>query len=343
MTTPPVTPVLDGLRAEPGGFGQPSFAAFSAALTAAARAQAAAGSVPPVLLVMGEPLAGKSTFLSQLFVRLTVLPLSAPEMMSAKPIFAPRSGLGGEVLAGGLGGEVIRPYLVRWGDTIRAAKQLGDVAQERQFGDLTPDEFGRTSRRLAEAASAARDAARGGPPALVVVEAPGITMVTGDDGQPRGLDRGYTLARELAQDDTGFLLVLCADRQIRDTHLGRREAQLGTGGPTVREATQLAANRIRQQVTDLVAALATEGKIALPARADSLPVTPADLEADPDDRNEAVRRAYLPYLLGLDLKIPPARAFIGLNGYHAANAAPDTALLDAYDWTHQYFGFERTA
>jgi len=303
------------LRAEPGGFGHPSFASFYASLVGAVQRQAAAGDEPPVLLVMGEPLAGKSTFLSQLFVRL-VTPT---------------------------GGEDIRPYLVRWGDTIRAAKKLGDVAQERQFGDLTAEEFGRTSQRLAEAATAAREAARGEQPALVVVEAPGITMLTGDDGQSRGLDRGYTLAQQLAQDENGFLLVLCADQQIRDTHLGRREAQLGAGGLTVREATQLAANRIRQQVTDLVVALAADGKIEVPARDEGGPVTRDDLDADPVFRNEAVRLAYLPYLLKHDLKVPPERALIGLNGYRESDAAPDTALLDAYDWTHQYFGIERTA
>src|SRR5262245_47627865 len=64
------TPVLDQLRAVPGSFGQPTFANLLAAILADARAQSAAGAPPPTLFVMGEPLAGKSTFLSQLFVRL---------------------------------------------------------------------------------------------------------------------------------------------------------------------------------------------------------------------------------------------------------------------------------
>lgn len=301
------TPALDGLRAVPGGFGQPSFAAFYAVFVEAVRQRAVSGEAPPVLLVMGEPLAGKSTFLSQLFVRLA-------------------------------GGEGIRPYLVRWGDTIRAAKKLGDVAPERQFGDLTAAEFARTSTRLAEATASAEQAARGGPPSLVVVEAPGVTMLTDASGRTRGLDRGYSLARALARREHGFLMVLCADQQVRDTTLSRRETVLVAGGPDVREATQLAANRIREQVTDLLYDLAVEGTLRLPEPAPASPLTRASLDSDPDYRNEAVQRAYLPYLLEHDVKVPAERAFIGLNGFLGGDVGPDMALLDAYDWTHRHFG-----
>jgi hypothetical protein len=335
VTSIPATSILDGLQAVPGGFGQPTFAAFYAALTSAVRERGDTG-LPPILLVMGEPLAGKSTFLSQLFVRLTQRPHPPEERGSdrhlqvSSPPPAHRER--------GSGGEGIRPYLVRWGDTIRAAKQLGDVDPERQFGDLTPDEFARTSARLGEAASAAQQAATGQGSSLVVVEAPGVTMVTDRSGQPRGLDRGYSLARRLAQREDGFLLVLCADRRVRDANLGTREARLATGGSEVREATQLAANRIHQQVTDLLYDLTTEGTLSLPERSLPDPLTRESLECDPDYRNDAVLRSYLPYLLGHDLEIPASRAFIGLNGYLGDGVKPDLALLDAYDWTHRHFG-----
>jgi hypothetical protein len=215
------------------------------------------------------------------------------------------------------------------------------VAQERQFGDLTPDEFTRTSALLAEVAWAAGQAAQGGPPALVVVEAPGVTMVTGADGQPRGLNRGYTLAQQLATDDHGYLVALCADERVRETHLSARQAQITAGGPEIREATQLAANRIREQVTDLLCELAASATIQLPEPARETPLTRESLDQRPAYRNEAVLRAYLPYLLRNDLRVPPERAFLGLNGFltqGSEHIRPDTTLLDAYDWTHEHFG-----
>jgi hypothetical protein len=330
VTSSAATPILDGLQSVPDGFGQPAFAAFYAALTSAVQQRATSGAAPPILLVMGEPLAGKSTFLSQLFVRLT-------HDGSPSPAHRER-GSGGEGTHDVPGGADIRPYLVRWGDTIRAAKKLGDVAPERQFGDLTPDEFARTSALLGQAATAAQQAATRQGPSLVVVEAPGVTMVTDRSGQPRGLDRGYSLARCLARRDDGFLLVLCADRRVRDANLGTREARLAAGGPEVREATQLAANRIRQQVTDLLFDLAAEGTLHLPERNQAGPLTREGLDADPAYRNDAVLQAYLPYLFERDLRIPAARAFIGLNGYLGSEVKPALALLDAYDWTHRHFG-----
>jgi hypothetical protein len=355
VTAPSSTPVLDLLRAVPSGFGQPSFAAFSAALVDAARAQAAAAGPPPTLLVLGEPLAGKSTFLSQLFVRLTGSGSSSPnpspsqgrgEQENGLPPLRADTGIRRSrgapsfVEEGGWGGEVspIRPYLVRWGDTIRAGKKHGQVAPERQFGDLTPDEFARVSALLADAATAALQDAQGGPPAIVVVEAPGVTMFTDSAGQTHGLDRGYSLARKLARQENGFLLALCADQQVREAHLATRHAQLTTGGPDVREATQLAANRIRQQVTDLLYDLATEGRIALPEPAPVAPLTRESLDFYSAYRSEAVLRAYLPYLFEHDLGVPAERAFIGLNGFIGEGVAPDLALLDAYDWTHPHFG-----
>jgi hypothetical protein len=310
VAVPSSTPVLEQLRAGPGGFGQPTFAAFYAALVESAGGRASAQEPPPVLLVMGEPLAGKSTFLSQLFVRLT----------------------------GAAEGEGIRPYLIRWGDTIRAAKKLGQVAPERQFGDLTADEFRRTSALLAQAATAAQEAARGGPASVVVVEAPGATMLTDASGETRGLDRGYSLARTLARQEQGFLMVLCADQRVWDTHLAGRHERLADGGPDVREATQLAATRIRQQVSDLLYDLARAGAIRFPEPVPAWPVTRESLETHPAYRNEAVLRAYLPYLLEHDLGVPPARAFIGLNRFLGREVGPDLALLDAYDWTHRHFG-----
>ena len=316
----------------PDGFGQPSFAAFYTVLLEAVRRQAVAGNAPPVLMVMGEPLAGKSTFLSQLFVRLAG-GARGKGRGARDETYSPHPSPVHEGVASG-----VRPYLVRWGDTIRAAKKLGDVAPERQFGDLTPEEFARTSALLTQAATAAQEAARGVEPALVVVEAPGVTMLTDASGRTRGLDRGYSLARALARQEHGFLMVLCADRRVRDANLGTREARLATGGPEVREATQLAANRIRQQVTDLLYDLATEGTLRLPERNQPDPLTRESLDADPAYRNDAVLRSYLPYLFGHDLEIPASRAFIGLNGYLGDDVKPDLALLDAYDWTHRHFG-----
>lgn len=323
VTSTPATPILAGLRAVPGGFGQPTFADFAAAFMGAAQQAAIAKTLPPVLFVMGEPLAGKSTFLSQLFVRLTQADAAAGQPTS--------STLPGAQPA-------VRPYLIRWGDTIREGKKVGVVAPERQFGDLTPDEFARTSGRLAEAARAARQAATGYGPALVVVEAPGVTMLTTAPGQTRGLDRGYSFARTLAHDPGGYVLALAADQQVRDAHLATRQAHLTTGSPDVREATQLAANRIRAQVTDLLYDLAQAGTIRLPEPAPAAPLTRAALDADSAYRNEAVLQAYLPYLFQHDLGIPPERAFIGLNGFQGAGVAPDMALLDRYDWTHEHFG-----
>jgi len=318
VTASPGRSVLTGLRAVPGGFGQPTFAHLLAAILADARTQAASGAPPPTLLVMGEPLAGKSTFLSGLIGDLT---LSAP----------------------------VRPYLIRWGDTIRGAKQRGVVAQERQFGDLTPEEFTGTSLVLAEAAEAAaahavsaragaQASAQAGQPALVVVEAPGVTRLTGPDGQPRGLDRGYTLARRLAADPHGYLVALCADQQVRETGLGGRQERITAGGPEIREATHLAANRIRQQVTDLLYDLAASGAITLPEPEPESPVTRDTLDRHPAYRNEAVLTAYLPHLFRDDLQIPAERAFIGLNAFLGNTVRPDHALLDRYDWTHDYFG-----
>jgi hypothetical protein len=350
MAASPATPLLDGLRAVPGGFGQPSFAAFFQALVDDARQRAAAGETPPMLLVMGEPLAGKSTFLSQLFVRLIgPHPPNPPHPRTVGPLryagSPRRHGEGGDCFdvlplssqERGRGGEGIRPYLVRWGDTIRAAKKQGVVAADRQFGDLTPAEFAGTSALLAEAAASAEQAARGGPPAIVVVEAPGVTMLTDQRGVSRGLDRGYSLARTLARHAHGFLIALSADPRVRDTHLGSREARLATDGPDVREATQLAANRIRQQVTDLLHDLAVAGKLRLPDPAPAAPIARERLVTDAAYRDEAVLHAYLPYLLEHDLRVPAGRAFIGLNGYLGSDVKPDIALLDAYDWTHRHF------
>lgn len=329
MSATSSTPVLDQLRAVPGGFGQPTFASLLETILADARALAAAGAPPPTLLVMGEPLAGKSTFLSQMFVRLA-------GDLSPSPAHRPgrSTGVGGE-------GLPIRPYLIRWGDTIRGAKKVGRVAQERQFGDLTPDEFESTSMLLAEAAQAARQAAQGGPPALIVAEAPGVTMLTGTDGQRAGLNRGYTLARQLASDPHGYLMALCADQRVRETHLGGRQEKIAAGGPEIREATQLAANRIRQQVTDLLYERAVSGTLQLPEPLPETPLTRESLDRHPAYRNEAVSRSYLPYLLRDDLQVPAARAFLGLNAFIGEGGdaiRPDAALLDAYDWTHEYFG-----
>jgi hypothetical protein len=318
------TPILAGLRAVPGGFGQPSYAAFAASFTKAAHRAADGSTAPPVLFVMGEPLAGKSTFLSQLFVRLT----------QPAPCDVASAGANQGSAAQG----TVRPYLVRWGDTIRAGKKVGAVAPERQFGDLTPEEFARTSGLLAEAAQAARQAAIGQGAALVVVEAPGVTMLTTATGQARGLDRGYSFARALAHDAGGYLLALGADQQVRDAHLATRHTQLTAGGPDVREATQLAANRIRAQVADLLFYLAQAATIRLPEPSPIVPLTRESLDAHPAYRNEAVLRAYLPYLFQHDLGVPPDRAFIGLNGFQGADVKPDVALLDRYDWTHQHFG-----
>jgi hypothetical protein len=132
-------------------------------------------------------------------------------------------------------------------------------------------------------------------------------------------------------------MVLCADQQVRDTHLSRREAVLASGGPDVREATQLAANRIRQQVTDLLYELAVAGTVRLPEPAPVSPLTRASLDEHPAYRNEAVLRAYLPYLFEHDVQVPSSRALIALNGFLGGDVSPDAALLDAYDWTHPYF------
>lgn len=351
MTASSSTPVLDQLRAVPDGFGQPTFASLLTAILADVRAQAAAGAPPPTLLVMGEPLAGKSTFLSQLFVRLigsageALIPDFPPSPPAPLPpgergVLAPACSPSPAHRERGLGGEgsSVRPYLVRWGDTIRGAKKAGRVAQERQFGDLTPDEFTATSELLTEAAQAAGRAAQGGAPALVVVEAPGVTMFTGADSQLRGLNRGYTLARRLASDDHGYLIALCADQRVREAHLGARQERITGGGPEIREATQLAANRIRQQVTDLLFALSASGAISLPEPAPASPLTRESLDRHPAYRNDAVLRAYLPHLLRDDLGVPPARAFVGLNGFLGEDVRPDAQLLDAYDWTHEHFG-----
>ena len=212
------------------------------------------------------------------------------------------------------------------------------MAQERQFGDLTPEEFDNTSALLSEAAEAAGRSAQEGPPALVVVEAPGVTMLTRADGQRSGLNRGYTLAQRLASDEHGYLMALCADQRVRETHLGGRQEKIAAGGPEIREATQLAANRIRQQVTDLLYELAASGTLHLPEPLPESPLTRESLDGHPAYRNDAVLRAYLPYLLRDDLRVPAARAFVGLNSFLGAEVRPDTALLDAYDWTHEHFG-----
>lgn len=326
MTASPGSSVLTGLRTVPGGFGRPSFAGLLTAILADAHEQAASGAPPPTLLVVGEPLAGKSTFLSGLISMLTA---PNPELSRTPQPSLPHAGAG----------EVV-PYVIRWGDTIRGAKQRGVVAQERQFGDLTPEEFAGVSRLLAEAAeaAAAHAATRVGQPALVVVEAPGITRLTGPDGQPHGLDRGYTLARRLATDPHGYLLALCADQQIRETGMGGRQAQITAGGPEIREATHLAANRIRQQVTDLLYALASAGAITLPEPPPETPATRDTLDRHPTYRNEAVLTAFLPHLFRDDLQIPADRAFIGLNAYLGKAVRPDHELLDRFDWTHEHFG-----
>jgi hypothetical protein len=319
--------VLAGLRAVPGGFGQPTFASLLAAILADAHAQAANSASPPTLLVIGEPLAGKSTFLSGLIA----------DLQDLTPVPAPTSrGAGGGVI----GRREVTPYLIRWGDTIRGAKQRGVVAQERQFGDLTPEEFAGVSRLLAEAAqaAAAHAARQAKRPALVVVEAPGLTMLTDPAGRPRGLDRGYTLARRLAADPHGYFVALCADQQVRETGLGGRQERITVGGPEIREATHLAANRIRQQVTDLLYDLAVSGTIHLPQPLPEPALTREMLDRHSAYRNQAVLTAYLPYLFRDDLHVPPDRAFIGLNAFLDDAIRPDLQLLDAHDWTHRHFG-----
>src|SRR5215207_11666669 len=138
---------LAHLECAPGGFGQPSALAFTAALRA--RAHQHAGSGPLLLFLLGEPLSGKSTVLSNLLT----------------------------ALIGALGdAPPLQVRLIRWGDAMRAERRLGLLPADRVPGDLTAAEFAQLSAFVGEHIQAAATAI-GPRPGLVVAELPGCTAV----------------------------------------------------------------------------------------------------------------------------------------------------------------------
>jgi hypothetical protein len=294
---------LAHLECGPGGYGQASALEFADRL----RQRAQGGAV--VLFVLGEPLSGKSTFVQNLLLWLMGPPAEASPLQFK---------------------------LIRWGDAMRAQRQLGLLPADRLPGDLSAAEFAGLSGFVGEQIRAAVESI-GASPGLVVAEAPGCTAVV-RDGQIEGLDRGLSTCRALVADERVHYAALVADSALRARFVASRETAPGEA-TNARQATPLAANRINQQLTALVARLHAEGRLSIPGATagDILP----ELERDTERRDEGVFRQFLPYLLREEIGAPPERALVARNVLLPdlpGSPTHATLPMDQFDFVKERYG-----
>ena len=298
---------LAHLQCAPRGFGAPSTSAFAAELQR--RSQEDGSDQALIVFVVGEPLSGKSTFVSSLINWLT---------------------------GSGSGVESPRVKLIRWGDAMRAERHLGLLPADRVPGDLSAAEFARLSAFVGEQLQAARTAVRGA--GLVIAEFPGCTAVATDNGI-EGLDRGFSTCRAFVTDARAYYVAITAEPRLRTVFLGSRETS-PSDATSARSATPLAANRIYEQVTQLMLRLHDSGRLVLPGVASAELATRFD--HDPAQRDQALFEWFLPHLLEREIGVPQERALVARNMLlppsKLAIAQADMPFVDQFDYIRQRYG-----
>jgi hypothetical protein len=295
---------LAHLECAPGGFGHASALEFADRL----RGRSEGGAL--VLLVLGEPLSGKSTFVQNLLLWLIGAQDPAAQALQFK--------------------------LIRWGDAMRAQRHLGLLPADRLPGDLSAEEFARLSAFLAEQIHAAVDSI-GSAAGLVIAEAPGCTAVM-RDGHIEGLDRGLSTSRALVDDERVHFAALVAESRLRAQFVGLRETVPGEA-TNARQATPLAANRINQQLTALIARLHADGRLPV-AGASSGDLLP-ELERNTQRRDDVVFQQFLPYLLREEIGVPSQRALVARNVLFPELrrvSTPEALSVDQFDYVKERYG-----
>jgi hypothetical protein len=263
--------------------------------------RARAAEAPLLLFVLGEPVSGKSTVVSNLLKYL----------VGKEPALAIK--------------------LIRWGDAMRAERQLGQLPADRLPGDLSAEEFAGLSAFVGEQVQAARASIEGS--GLVVTEFPGCTAVLGKNGID-GLDRGFSTCRTFASDAGAHYLALSAETRLRELFMSSRETA-PADATQARSATPLAANRVHEQVTALMQRLQAAGRMAPPGG-------PAGFDADPALRERVHFRRFLPHLLAQEIGAPTDRSLVARNVLVPPSlesaAQADTAFLDGLDWIRERYG-----
>jgi len=297
---------LEHLECAPRTYGHTSALEFAHQLRR--RAQERAGKGPVVLFVLGEPLSGKSTFLSSVLNWL----VSASDQDNQLEV-----------------------KLIRWGDAMRAQRHLGLLPADRVPGDLSAIEFADLSSFVGEHVHAASAAVRG--PGLVLAEFPGCTAVRSNHGID-GLDRGFSTCRAFVQQDTAHYAALAAEPRLRAMFLASRETTPDRAS-SAREATPLAANRISQQVTDLLLKLQSERRLTVPGVAAGQ--LGAEFDRDAEQRDQVVYEQFLPHLLAREIGAPSERALIARNTLlpelQRAIAQADVPFLDQFDYIRERY------
>ena len=287
---------LRHLECAPRGFGASSALTFAQQLRGA-------GDGPLFLFVLGEPLSGKSTFLSNLLTWLSTHPLQVK--------------------------------LISWGDAMRAQRHLGLLPADRVPGDLSDTEFANLSSFVGEQIRAAAAAGRGR--LLVVAEVPGCTAVIADN-HIDGLDRGFSTCRAFVQDERAYYVALAAEPRLRAMFLHSRETAPGDA-TSARSATPLAANRINQQVSELMVKLHATDRLELPG------IAPGQFGAmfspNSTERDRVVFEYFLPYLLAEEVGVPSKRALVARNllvpESMRAVAQADTPFIDQFDYIRERY------
>ncbi|MBV8085257.1 MAG: hypothetical protein JO247_10630 [Chloroflexi bacterium] len=264
------------------------------------RIRARAADQALLLFVIGEPVSGKSTVVSNLLKYLTA---KEPALLIK---------------------------LIRWGDAMRAERHLGLLAADRLPGDLSAEEFAGLSAFVGEQVQAARAAIQGA--GLVVAEFPGCTAVMGKSGID-GLDRGFSTCRTFVADPGAHYLALSAEPRLRELFMSSRETA-PADATNARSATPLAANRVHEQVTALMQRLHASGRMAPPGQLAAFASDPVLRErihfqrflphllaqeiGAPTDRCLVARNVLVPP------ELQPA-------------AQADTAFLDGLDWIRERY------
>jgi hypothetical protein len=292
---------LAHLECGPGGYGHASALDFAERL----RGRVEGGAL--VLLVLGEPLSGKSTFVQNLLLFL----MGPPD-------------------------QELQFKLIRWGDAMRAQRHLGLLPADRLPGDLSAEEFAGLSAFVGEQIQAALKSI-GSASGLVIAEAPGCTAVM-RDGRIEGLDRGLSTSRGLVDDERVHFAALVAESRLRAQFVASRETAPGEA-TNARQATPLAANRINQQLTALVARLHAEGRLSVP-NATSSDILP-ELERDSQRRDEVVFQQFLPYLLRDEIGVSSERALVARNMLFPEllrSSTLATLSVDQFDYIKERYG-----